>query len=204
MMQPTPLRPDEQVAGGYLVVSLGGESYELKVLPMAVSRKWLSEAKSAVQSMKGTAGGLDSFEDIADYIAGNSESLMDLLIAYDQLGNKVLPEREWIDTHATDGECYEGWLKVTAATAPLAREVLRIVPDLIPALIDSFRRAVEKGTFNALVNISSQASMKPSPPSTDGRPATSKRTSRTSSSPSTRRKAQSAKRKPPSPSSTTS
>ena len=31
MMTPTPLRPDEQVAGGYLVMSLGGQSFELRV-----------------------------------------------------------------------------------------------------------------------------------------------------------------------------
>ena len=62
MMEPTPLRPDEQVAGGFLVLRLGGESFTAKVLPMALSRKWLETAKSAFVDIKGSAEGLDSFE----------------------------------------------------------------------------------------------------------------------------------------------
>jgi hypothetical protein len=196
MMEPTPLRPDDQVAGGFLVLRLGGQDFEVKVLPMALSRRWLSDAKSAVSKMKGTAEGLESFEDVADFIVGQSEAMMDLLLSYDALGNKALPEREWIDTHATDTECYEGWKRVTAATSPLAREVLRIVPDLMPVLIDAFRKAVSKGTAAALIAMSSSKSTKPSPPSTDAEaPPTSKRGSPTSSSPSTRRSTRNAARR---------
>ena len=172
-------------------MSLGGEHYDLKVLPMALSRKWLADAKSAVQSMKGTAEGLESFEDVADFIAGQSEAMMDLLIAYDALGDKVLPKREWIDTHATDGECYDGWKRVTAATSPLAQEALRIVPDLMPVLIDAFRKAVTNGTAAAMTLHLSKP-MSGMPPSTDGAPATSTPTSPTSSSSSTPRKRRSA------------
>ena len=192
MMNPIPLRPDKQVAGGFIAMRLGGQPFEVKVLPMALSRKWLAEAKAAVERMKGTAGDLGSFEDVADFIAGQSEAMMDLLIAYDALGDKVLPVREWIDSNATDTECYEGWKKVTAATAPLAQEALRIVPDLMPVLIDAFRRAVEKGTAAAVIAISSPKSTSGSRPSTAGAPASSKPTSPTSSSPSTPRKPRSA------------
>lgn len=191
MMNPTPLRPDEQVAGGYLVMSLGGQSFELRVLPMALSRKWLAEAKTAVESMKGTAEGLDSFEDVADFIAGQSEAMMDLLLAYDALGDKALPEREWIDTHATDTECYDGWKRVTAATSPLAQEALRIFPDLIPVLIEAFKNAVSRGTAAAMIAMASSKSTNGSQPSTAGPPTTSTEPSPTSSSPSTPRKARS-------------
>ena len=185
MMAPTPLRPDEQVAGGFLTMSLGGQHFELKVLPMALSRKWLAEAKSMIESLKGTAEGLDSFEDVADFIAGQSEMMMDLLIAYDALGNKALPEREWIDTHATDGECYEGWKRVTAATSPLAQEALRIVPDLIPVLLEAFRKAVSRGTAAAVLAMASSQSTNGSRPSTAGAPTSSTKPSPTNSSPST-------------------
>jgi hypothetical protein len=189
MMEPTPLRPDDQVAGGFLVLRLGGQDFEVKVLPMALSRRWLSDAKSAVAKMKGTAEGLESFEDVADFIAGQSEAMMDLLLSYDALGNKALPKREWIDTHATDTECYEGWKRVTAATSPLAREVLRIVPDLMPVLIDAFRQAVSKGTAAAVIAMSSSKPTSGSPRSTESEaPQTSKPASPTSSLPSTRRK----------------
>lgn len=199
MMQPTPLRPDEQVAGGFLTMSLGGQPFELKVLPMALSRKWLVDAKAAVQAMKGTAEGLESFEDVADFIAGQSEAMMDLLISYDALGNKCLPEREWIDTNATDGECYEGWKKVTAATAPLAQEALRIVPDLMPVLIEAFKNAVSRGTAAAVIAMNSSKPTSGSLRNTESaRRQRLKPDSPTSSSPSTPRKARSAKPKRPS------
>ena len=59
MMEPTPLRPDEQVAGGFLVLRLGRDSFNVKVLPMRDSRKWLETAKGAIRSMRGTAEGLE-------------------------------------------------------------------------------------------------------------------------------------------------
>ena len=183
MMDPTPLRPDEQVAGGFIAMPLGGQSHSVKVLPMALSRKWLASAKEQIGSLRGTADMLDSFEDIADFIAGQSEMMLDLLIAYDELGDKVLPDREWLDAHATDRECYDGWKRVTAATSPLAEEALRIVPDLIPILIEAFRKAVSVGTARA-VAIHLSRPTNGSQPSTAGAPTTSSPTSPTSSSPS--------------------
>ena len=185
MMEPTPLRPDEQVAGGFLVLRLGRESFNVKVLPMRDSRKWLETAKDAIRSMRGTAEGLDGFEEIADFIAGQSEAMMDLLIAWDRLGDKVLPKREWIDSHATDDEVYEAWKRVTAATSPFVREALHIVPDLIPILIDSFRRAVAKGTTDAMLSIHSSRATSDLQPTTDGTPTSSIEPSPTSSLPST-------------------
>jgi hypothetical protein len=191
MMEPTPLRPDDQVAGGFIVMRLGGQSFEVKVLPIALSRKWLGDAKNAVTAMKGTAEGLESFEDVADFIAGQSVAMMDLLLAYDALGNKSLPEREWIDTTATDGEVYDAWKRVTAATSPLAQEALRIVPDLVPVLIEAFKTAVSKGTAAAVIALSN--STKPIQPSTASEPQpTSKPASPTSSSRSTPRRPRSA------------
>jgi hypothetical protein len=198
MMDPTPLRPDEQVAGGVRVMRVGGQDFEVRVLPIALSRKWLAESKAAIVKMKGTAEGLDSFEDVADFIAGQSIAMMDLLLAYDALGNKALPEREWIDTTATDGEVYDSWKRVTAATSPLAAEALRIVPDLIPELIQAFRQAVSRGTAAAVIALS--RSTKPSLPSTAGAPTSSKPTSPTSSSPSTPRSTRSGGKRKASPS----
>lgn len=200
MNVPTPLRPDEQVAGGFLVMQLGGQSFMVKVLPMRDSRKWLAQAKDAVIAMRGTAEGLDTFENIADFMAGQSVAMMDLLLAYDALGDRTLPEREWVDTHATDDECYEGWKRVTAATSPLAVEALRIVPDLMPVLIEAFKTAVSKGTAAAVIAMASSRSTSSSPPSTDGPPTTSTPTSPTSSSRSTSRRPRSAGVKQPSPS----
>lgn len=193
MMQPVPLRPDEQVAGGFLHVVLGGQTYELRVLPMAAARKWKAALADAVRKVVTDIAPVQQVDDVAELLAGQAEVMMDLIIAYDVDG--TLPEREWIDNHATDRECYESLKRVTAATYPFAPEVLRIVPDLLPLLADSLSRGIATG----MVAISSLRSTSSVPPSTAGARPTSTPTSPTSSSPSTSRKPPSASRKPRSP-----
>lgn len=190
MMQPVPLRPDEQVAGGFLYVTLGGQSYELRVLPMAASRKWKQSLADAIRGVVTDVAPSEHVGDVADLLADQAEVMMDLIIAYDTEG--TLPEREWIDSHATDRECYESLKRVTAATYPFAPEVLRIVPDLLPLLADSLSR----GVATAMVAISSLRSTSSAPPNTDGPRPTSTPTSPTSSSRSTSKKPPSASSKP--------
>lgn len=193
MMQPTPLRPDEQVAGGFLSVTLGGRPYELAVLPMRTNREFLRRVDAAVKALRADASGLDTLDGVVDFLAGQAETMMDLLIEYDQLGGSPsLPDREWIDTHATDRECYEGFKRVTAAASPLAEEALRIAPQIVPALIDALRAGLERGVATGMLAMTSLKSMKPSPPSTDGAPTSSSATSPTSSSTSTPTKPRSA------------
>jgi hypothetical protein len=205
MMDPTPLRPPSEVAGGFIAMPLGGQTYTVKVLPMVHSRKWLEQLQQMVATMRGTAGELATFEDVVGFLAGQSVAMMDSLLAYDALGAKALPERDWIDTNATDGEVYDFWKRVTAATAPLAQEGLRIFPTLVPELVDAFRKAVSQGTTTAMIAITSSKSMSSSLRNTESaRRRRSKPDSPTSSSPSTRRKPRSAKQSKPSPPSTAS
>lgn len=181
MTDPTPLRPDEQVAGGFLVVRLGGQAFTVKVLPVSANRRWTAELASKVRTQLGALPPLDSADQVAIVLAGQAETMMDLLIAYDAAGNKALPERDWIDDHATDGEIYEAMKRVTAAAYPFGPDLLRIVPELVPMLMQS----VSRGVTVAAMNIASSRSMSSSPPSTGGPPTTSSPTSPTSSSPST-------------------
>lgn len=176
MPNPTPLRPDEQVAGGFLVVTLGGQAFTLKVLPIAANRKWTAHFAETVKSTLGELAPLASADEVADGLARQAETMMDLLIAYDAAGDKVLPEREWIDTTATDRECYEALKRVTAAAYPFAPDLLRIVPEFVPMLMQS----VTQGVAIATVAITSSRSTKPSARSTAGRRASSKATSPTS------------------------
>lgn len=184
MMQPRPLRPDEQVAGGFLFVTLGGQHYELSVLSMATNRKWIATLRDTVTRVIGETESLDGIEDFIDLLATNSEAEMDLLIAYDALGaaekghDAVLPDREWIDTHATDGEVYEGVKRAAAAAFPKGPDLLRIVPDFLPMLM----QAVSKGVAAAAIAMASSGSTNGSRPSTAGAPTTSSATSPTSSS----------------------
>jgi hypothetical protein len=182
MMAPRPLRPDEQVAGGFLYVTLGGKDYELAVLPMASNRKWIAELRETVTRVIGETPSLDGIEDFIDLLATNSEAEMDLLIAYDNLsGAPVLPEREWIDTNATDREVYEGVKRAAAAAFPKGPDLLRIVPDLLPMLMT----AVSKGVAAAAIAMASSKPTNGSQPSTAGPRPSSNGTSPTSSSSST-------------------
>ena len=195
MMQPTPLRPDEQVAGGYISMSLGGQSFDVKVLPIAANRRWTAHLAETMRTVLGEVGPVESADQVATLLAQQAETMMDLLIAYDAAGDKALPERDWIDTHATDGECYEAMKRVTAAAYPFGPDLLRIVPELVPMLAQSLSNGVATG----MLAIASSRSTKPSQPSTAGAPTTSSATSPTSSSPSTPRKARSAAKPKPSP-----
>jgi hypothetical protein len=182
MTEPVPLRPDEQVAGGFLHVTLGGQAFELKVLPMGENRKWTAHLATEIRDKLQRLEPLGSADAVADLLAQQAETMMDLLIAYDV--GKVLPEREWIDTHATDRECYEAMKRVTAAAYPFGPDLLRIVPELIPMIVDSLSR----GMAAATVAMASSRSTSGSRPNTAGRPTSSKPTSPTSSSRSTPRR----------------
>lgn len=192
MMDPTPLRPDEQVAGGFLAVRLGGQEFALKVLPVSANRTWTTHLAAEIRSKLQTLEPIDSADQVAQLLADQAETMMDLLIAYDAAGASALPEREWIDTHATDGEVYDAMKRVTAAAYPFGPDLLRIVPELVPMLMQSLANGIAKaGVTMALSRSTSSAR-----PSTAGRRTTSKPTSPTSSSPSTPRKRPSAASKP--------
>lgn len=193
MSEPTPLRPDEQVAGAFLVVRLGGQDFTLKVLPLSANRIWTAHLASEVRSKLNALGPIDSADQVAQVLAGQATTMMDLLIAYDATGAKALPEREWIDVNATDGEVYEAMKRVTAAAYPFGPDLLRIVPELVPMLMQS----LTKGIAVAAVTMASSRRTSSAPPSTAGQPTTSKPTSPTNSSRSTQRKPRSAASKPP-------
>ena len=127
--------------------------------------------------------------------------MMDLLIAYDQMGAEaretqpVLPEREWIDTHATDTECYEAMKRVTAAAYPFGPDLLRIVPEFLPMILNS----LTKGAAAATLALVSSGSTRRSRRNTEsGRPETSRSDSPTSSSTSMPKKRGRARKPKPS------
>lgn len=198
MPEPTPLRPDEQVAGGFVAMRLGGKSFNVKALPMALNRKWTSHLADTMRDVLGHIEPIESADQVARLLAQQATTMMDLLIAYDDLGDKVLPEREWIDTTATDTECYEAMKRVTAAAYPFAPDLLRIVPELVPTLIEGLTPAVAKGAAAATIAMASWRSTSGSRPSTAGPLPTSKPTSPTSSLRSTPRKPRSGARRKPS------
>lgn len=181
MTAPTPLRPAEDVVGAVVPITLGGKSYRLAELPRRANRDWQALMSSEVKATIADAGPLDTIEQVMDAIVDSAELMMDLLIAYDVAGAKawsevhgierkpVLPERDWIDTHATDRECYEGMKAVMQVAFPSGADLLRLIPELRPALLT----AVSRGVAAATIAMVSSAYTSSSQPSTDGSPMTS-------------------------------
>ena len=176
MALPTPLRSDDEVVGAYVPITLGGKKYQLPELPRKANREWQSLLTDEVRKTLTAVGPLDTADEVIDAIADSAELMMDLLIAYDQAGAKawsevrgtplepVLPERDWIDTHATDRECYESIKAVMQVAFPTGADLLRLVPELRPMLLQAFSRGVAAAT----VAMVSSRSMSSAPPSTDG------------------------------------
>lgn len=146
-MEPTPLRPNGETG---LEIVLGGEAYRLPVLSMRQNREWLAQFSTGLTSIVDGIGEPKTLDEVAASIAGYAERFMDMLIAYDRTG--VLPGREWIDDHATDGEVYTAIQKVSEVAAPFGSNLLSL----------ALMQAATK------VRASLKRSSGP-PPSTDGR-----------------------------------
>ena len=104
MAAPTPIRPDEEVAAGFISATLGGQARNLPVLSIERNREWKKVYNATVSELGGDAES-DDFDAVVDLLSGAIDKMVDLLIAYDETG--ALGGREWIDKHATDREVYE-------------------------------------------------------------------------------------------------
>lgn len=199
MVIPTPIRTDEDIIGARVSVTLGGQAYDLPVLSMAANREWTHEFARQIRKKLSEVGPLTTADEVATEVARSSETMMDLLISYDQAGaafkgtQPVLPDRDWIDTHATDTECYVAMKLVTVAAFPPAPDLMQIVPEFMPMILQSLSR----GVAAAAVALSARSTSSSARSMESGRRRTSKPSSPTSSSSSTPRKPRSAARGKP-------
>lgn len=134
--------------GAYVPITLAGKEYRLAELPRRANREWQSLLTSEVRKSLEVIGPLDTADEVIDAIADSAELMMDLLLAYDFAGAKaydrvqVLPDRDFIDTHATDRECYEAIKAVTGASFPFGADLLKLIPELRPAILTAISRGV--------------------------------------------------------------
>lgn len=165
-------RPDEQVVGGFIPVELGGEAKVLPVLSIRENRTWTKLFAGSIRAKLEAVGPLQSVDEVVGLLVESMDTMMDLLVAYDR--DKVLGDKEWIDTHATDREVYETLKRVTAAAFPFGVDLRTLVPELIPMLMSSLTQGV------AIATVALSQSTNGSRPNTDGRRRKSKADSPTS------------------------
>jgi hypothetical protein len=130
---PTPLRPDEEVAGGYISATLGGQVKRLPVLPRARNRGFQKVYGERIRTTIENAGKLDDLEDVIEMMSSSIDEMLDVVLIYDESAS--LGGREWIDTHATDREIYNLFKQVTHAAHPFGKDLLAVVPDLRALLL---------------------------------------------------------------------
>lgn len=140
-------RPDEQVVGAFIAVVLGGEAKTLPVLSIRENREWTRLFAGSIRSKLDAVGPIESVDEVVTLLVNSMDTMMDLLVAYDR--DKVLGDKEWIDTKATDREVYETLKRVTAAAFPFGVDLRSLVPELVPMLLNSLTKGVALGVFSA-------------------------------------------------------
>lgn len=154
--------------GAYVPITLGGKEFRLAELPRRANREWQELVTADVRKALSESKPLETADEVIEAIAASSELMMDLLIAYDAAGvvwpghTPVLPDREWIDTTATDRECYESIKKVTGVSYPFGADLLTLFPELRPALLQAVSKGVAAATLALTTSSLSTSSLRPS------------------------------------------
>lgn len=187
-----PERSAADILAGVIRVRLGGQTYELPVLPRGASRRWLEslDARFAALAAELEAAGNDTPAIMVRLVA-EADGLYDMLLAYDAAGSGLLPPKADIDEVASDTEILRAVLEVWRAANPLAASLIEgsgaTTPGGSPAPQTSPRRPM------AGARRSSSGSPTSSSSPTSTRPRTASSTTRARSSSGSSRRSASAR-----------
>lgn len=114
-----PARAAADVLAGRVRVVLGGDIYDLPVLPRAASRRWLEglDLRFAMLAADLESAG-DDTPAILNRLLAEADGLYAMLRSYDTSG--VLPDEGVVDEYVTDVEILRAVLEVWRAANPLA------------------------------------------------------------------------------------
>jgi hypothetical protein len=118
-LEALPVRSVADILSGRIQIVLGGIPYIIHVLPRRASREWIAKLD---QRFADVTMALDKAENDAPKIlallTAHTDYMIQMLREYDVEG--VLPNDEFIETYATDGEILAGMVEVWRAANPLA------------------------------------------------------------------------------------
>lgn len=124
-----PERSAEDITAGRIRFTLGiaesAREVDLSVLPINANRIWKERLEKALGGVWEGLDGIANPTAMLGWLAGTTESQVDLLQAYD--ARSVLPEAAWIYDNATDQQVLSAFLGVCAAAHPLAVSVIDAV-----------------------------------------------------------------------------
>lgn len=137
-----------------LPVILGGREWPVRPRTIAANRLWQDQVREAVAEKFGALENVDDLDGLYAYLGGATDTLLDLVIAYDDAG--VLPERPWILENATDHEVLEALLVLMEQSFPFFDVGRRFLPPEMRGLV--MARVI------AAVLVSQASTSEPSPP----------------------------------------
>ena len=114
-----PVRSAADILSGRIQVVLGGMPYIMPVLPRRASREWLAQLDERFDAVtKALDLAADDVPAILTILTGHTDYMVEMLRAYDV--QNVLPDNDFIDEYATDGEILAATVEVWRAANPLA------------------------------------------------------------------------------------
>jgi hypothetical protein len=118
-LEALPVRSVADILSGRIQIVLGGIPYIIHVLPRRASREWIAklDQRFADVTMALDKAGNDAPKILA-LLTAHTDYMVQMLREYDVEG--VLPNDEFIETYATDGEILAGMVEVWRAANPLA------------------------------------------------------------------------------------
>jgi hypothetical protein len=135
-----PKRSAEDVLAGLVRVELDGQAFVLPVLPIAEGRIWRDRFERTIASLLGGFALVAKPETVVAYLGTQTAALWDLLSAYDR--DRILPDRDWIETHVSEAALLRAVLEVTGAAYPLAVSLLELATTQPEALREVLKRAL--------------------------------------------------------------
>jgi len=118
-LEALPVRSAADILSGLITIVLGGIPYVISVLPRRASKEWLARLDARFDAV---TKALDQAENdvpqILALLTAHTDYMIEMLRAYDVEG--VLPDDDFIETYATDGEILAAMVEVWRAANPLA------------------------------------------------------------------------------------
>ena len=130
------VRHEEEIVGGFLNVTLGGERRKLPVLKIRESRSW-KESLAVTLRDRVSPADFRKVDDVGSIGVLASDAILDLVLDYDR--SNALGGREYVEEHGTDVEVYEILRGVWGLSFPFVKDLQGLMRTYGPLMAELFR-----------------------------------------------------------------
>jgi hypothetical protein len=111
---------EQKLAAAPLRLVLGGQTIEVRPLPIARSRRWREHVAGMLSRIEQLfREGNDAAAIVRWLLQESPEGVFEAVAYYLELAEAPVT-REWLEEHATDAECYEALLEMYRVSYPFA------------------------------------------------------------------------------------